>query len=78
MGCASFGSRVSPHQAKRLLGQAFDAGITYFDTAPSYGLGSSEAILGTFLGGKRDRAWIATKVGLAVPPRRHDLERSAG
>jgi aryl-alcohol dehydrogenase-like predicted oxidoreductase len=44
---------------------AVDQGINLIDTAPIYGLGRSEEIVGKALsGGRRDRAVIATKVGL--------------
>ena len=45
---------------------ALDQGINLIDTAPVYGLGRSEEIVGKALaaGGRRDRAVIATKVGL--------------
>jgi aryl-alcohol dehydrogenase-like predicted oxidoreductase len=43
---------------------AWDAGITLFDTARSYGFGDAEAVLGEFLRGKRDKAVIATKFGI--------------
>ena len=45
---------------------AVDQGITLVDTAPAYGLGRSEEIVGKALAadGRRDRAVIATKVAL--------------
>ncbi len=43
---------------------SLDAGITLIDTAPAYGLGRSEEIVGRALAGRRDRAVIATKCGL--------------
>jgi aryl-alcohol dehydrogenase-like predicted oxidoreductase len=43
---------------------AFDHGINLVDTAPVYGFGRSEEIVGKALAGMRDRAVIATKVGL--------------
>jgi aryl-alcohol dehydrogenase-like predicted oxidoreductase len=47
------------------MNTAWDAGITLFDTARSYGYGDAEAVLGEFLHGKRDRVLIATKFGIA-------------
>jgi len=53
-GCASlgqdYGGKKAPSRkdAIRLLRKAYDAGITFFDTAPSYG--DSEEILGEALG----------------------------
>jgi aryl-alcohol dehydrogenase-like predicted oxidoreductase len=45
---------------------AVDRGITLIDTAPAYGLGESERLVGEAVGagGRRDRAIIATKAGL--------------
>ena len=51
-------------QSLRAMGCAWDAGITLFDTARSYGFGDAEAVLGEFLRGKRDKAVIATKFGI--------------
>jgi D-threo-aldose 1-dehydrogenase len=53
----------------RLLNAAFDGGITHFDTAPMYGLGLAERIVGRFLTGRRDAVTVATKIGLTAPPR---------
>lgn len=44
--------------------RAIDSGINIFDTAPIYGLGHSEEVLGKTLGTKRKNVIIATKVGL--------------
>jgi len=45
---------------------AVEQGITLIDTAPVYGFGRSEEIVGKALaGGLRDRVTIATKVGIA-------------
>ena len=43
---------------------SLDAGVTLIDTAPAYGLGRSEEIVGKALEGRRDEAVIATKCGL--------------
>jgi aryl-alcohol dehydrogenase-like predicted oxidoreductase len=50
----------------RTIRTALDQGITLIDTAPVYGFGRSEEIVGRALaaGGLRSRAVIATKVGL--------------
>ena len=46
-----------------LLRQAFDSGVTFFDTADTYGQGKGETILAEALGDVRDRIVIATKFG---------------
>ena len=43
---------------------SLDAGVTLIDTAPAYGLGQSERLVGQALKGRRDEAVIATKCGL--------------
>lgn len=50
----------------KTIHQAFDKGITFIDTAPAYGKGESEKIVGKALKsyGNRDSIVIATKVGL--------------
>lgn len=40
---------------------AVDGGINYFDTAPGYGNGRGERLLGAALEGQRDRVFLATK-----------------
>ncbi|MGH2403649.1 MAG: aldo/keto reductase [bacterium] len=46
-----------------LLREAYDAGVTFFDTADTYGNGKGETILAEALGEVRDRIVIATKFG---------------
>src|ERR1700753_3452779 len=50
----------------RTIQAAIDRGITLIDTAPVYGFGHSEEIVGQALaeGGRRDKAVLATKVAL--------------
>jgi aryl-alcohol dehydrogenase-like predicted oxidoreductase len=55
-------------QSVRAIHAAIDAGITLFDTAPVYGFGLSDSILGGALQGKRDRVILATKCGLICDP----------
>ncbi|MEK3722550.1 aldo/keto reductase [Paenibacillus sp. FSL H8-0034] len=49
--------------AIRTIHTALDAGINYIDTAPSYGNGHSESIIGDVLKTRRDDCYLATKVG---------------
>lgn len=46
------------------LARAFDLGITFYDTAPPYGNGHSEELIGAVFRGRRDRIVLATKVGV--------------
>lgn len=43
---------------------ALDAGVTLIDTAPAYGQGLAEEIVGKALKGRRDKVILATKCGL--------------
>ena len=64
-GCGSVLGRVGRGPSLRAMNSAWDAGITLFDTARSYGYGDAETVLGEFLRGKRDRAIVATKFGIS-------------
>lgn len=56
----------SPSSAERtrVIHAALDAGITSFDTAPLYGFGEVEKILGGAIRDRRDRVELLSKVGL--------------
>ena len=63
-GCAAMGGRSSRKDSLTAIGAAWDAGITFYDTARSYGYGQSEGLVGEFLRSKRDLAVIRTKFGI--------------
>ena len=65
-GCAALMGRVGRADSLRALASATDAGITFFDTARSYGYGESERLLGEFLRGRRRQAILCTKFGIAA------------
>jgi aryl-alcohol dehydrogenase-like predicted oxidoreductase len=48
-------------EARRLIDICLDAGVTMFDSADIYSGGSSEAVLGEAIKGKRDKVLISTK-----------------
>ena len=48
----------------RLLHEAFELGVNFFDTAPVYGTGRGEEILGRAIADRRDRVVIGTKCSL--------------
>ena len=56
----------------RTVRASIDAGVTSIDTAPVYGFGRSEEVLGRALQGVRSQVQILTKVGL-----RWDLEQGS-
>ncbi len=51
--------------AVALLRAALEAGITWIDTAPLYGHGAAEAIVGEAIAGRRDQVFLSSKVGIA-------------
>src|SRR5690349_9795032 len=46
---------------------ALDLGINYFDTAPGYGEGQSESLIGRGVTGRRDECILATKTAICNP-----------
>jgi len=62
IGGLSYGT-TRDEESLGALETAWEHGVTFFDTADTYGEGHSEELIGRFLKGKRDRAFIATKVG---------------
>ena len=63
LGCNNFGRRVDEQGTRAVVDAALDAGVTFFDTAESYGDGRSESFLGQALRGRRERVVLATKFG---------------
>ena len=66
-GCMSIVNDInSDSQSERDSIEAIDVslseGINFFDTAPAYGDGASEALLGKALGSRRNEVIVATKV----------------
>lgn len=71
LGCASLAgifSRVPAEQARDTVGHALAVGIDYVDTAPQYGLGRSEHIVGDALRETEKRPVLSTKVGRRLKP----------
>jgi aryl-alcohol dehydrogenase-like predicted oxidoreductase len=69
IGCNAFGSRIGPDAVQDVVDAAFDEGVTFFDTADTYGLGTSEELLGAALAGRRDEVVVATKFGMDMKGR---------
>ena len=66
-GTTSLLGIAGDRERQYLLEAALDAGITHFDTAPYYGYGEAERILGRFLVGRRDAVTVTTKFGIQPP-----------
>ena len=59
-----WGQDTDDAESVRTIQAALDLGINLIDTAPAYGWGRSERVVGRALKGRRDRAILATKCGL--------------
>ena len=57
-----WGSEFGPSDARAIVQRALDMGVNLFDTAEIYARGRSEALLAASLDGRRDEAFIASKV----------------
>jgi len=64
IGGAPFWSTEGDHPSCKAILKAFDLGVNFFDTAPVYGFGHSEELLGKTLKSVRDKVILATKCGL--------------
>jgi aryl-alcohol dehydrogenase-like predicted oxidoreductase len=63
VGCNAFGTRIDEATTRAVVDAALDEGITFFDTADTYGRGASEELLGRAVGTRRADVVIATKFG---------------
>ncbi len=72
LGGNTFGRYTDQQQTTAIISQALDEGVNFFDTANTYGNGVSEELLGQALKGRRDRALIATKVGMQMSEQPND------
>lgn len=57
-------------ESLRILDAAYEHGLRHVDTAPLYGLGYAESVVGEFLARHRDDVTVTTKYGLFPPKRR--------
>ncbi len=83
LGCNNFGGAntsiaganaayglMDLEQTRAVVDAAFDAGVTFFDTADLYGNGGSEVFLGQILSDRRHEVVLATKWGAGMDDRR--------
>ncbi|MGH9260154.1 MAG: aldo/keto reductase [Acidimicrobiales bacterium] len=75
LGGAGWGAPGDERERIAAVRHAVERGITFFDTAPTYGDGASERLLGAALRPQRETVAIATKVGPHDDPRQ-SLEQS--
>ncbi len=67
LGCMglsfAYGPATEKNDAIALIRNAFESGVTFFDTAEAYGAGANEELVGEALAPFRDKVVIATKFG---------------
>lgn len=63
IGGSSWWDPVDQHEAEKTIRYAIDRGINFIDTAPVYGFGHSEQVVGAALQGIRANVLLCTKVG---------------
>jgi aryl-alcohol dehydrogenase-like predicted oxidoreductase len=68
LGCMGYGEAAGSADVIGLIRAAFDRGITFFDTAESYGPFRNEIHVGEALAPFRDRVVIASKFGWDIDP----------
>ncbi len=71
LGCMGLSDLYGPtdeKSAEKVIQEAYEQGITFFDTADMYGKGANEQLLGKVIKSFRDKIVIATKCGLEHIP----------
>jgi aryl-alcohol dehydrogenase-like predicted oxidoreductase len=80
LGCMGlsygYGPATDKREAIKLIRVAFDAGITFFDTAECYGPFTNEELLGEALSPLREKVVIATKFGFQDGDSKKGLDSS--
>lgn len=71
---ANYGPPADRNQGIRVLGAAYDKGVTFFDTAEVYGPYTSEDLVGEALAPFRDKVVIASKFGFDTDGGKGDLD----
>jgi aryl-alcohol dehydrogenase-like predicted oxidoreductase len=57
---------VSESSGERLLGEALELGVTFFETGDAYGQGANEELVGRVLAPHRDQIQLSTKFGYVL------------
>jgi len=68
---------VDDKVSENVVNMAIDNGINFIDTAPIYGGGRSESVIGKAIRGKRNKVVIATKCGLKMKGEGIEVDLSA-
>jgi aryl-alcohol dehydrogenase-like predicted oxidoreductase len=59
---------IEDDEAVKAIHRALERGVNCVDTAPAYGGGHSEEVVGRALAGRREDVILVTKCGVRVPP----------
>jgi aryl-alcohol dehydrogenase-like predicted oxidoreductase len=70
LGCNNFGWKIDEQATREVIDASIARGITFLDTADTYGKTKSEEFMGRALRGRRASVIIATKFGKPVDPTR--------
>lgn len=65
MGLSQAYGRANDAESIETLQRAIDLGVTFLDTAMSYGGGHNERLIGQAIAGRRDEVVLATKFGIS-------------
>jgi aryl-alcohol dehydrogenase-like predicted oxidoreductase len=80
LGCWPMGGgywgETDDQESMRTVHRALELGINFLDTAPAYGHGHSERVVGEALAGRRQEAIVSTKVAAAPGRIRQSLDES--
>ena len=70
VGCLGYGAMLlegyygstDDDEALTMIGRALDSGMTMIDSADAYGNGHNESLVGRAIRGRRDKAFVCTKL----------------
>lgn len=66
IGTVSFGREIDDKEAEKIVSEAIDRGVGFFDTADFYVDGESEKVACRAMRGRRDKVIVETKVFFPV------------
>ncbi|HKI45204.1 MAG TPA: aldo/keto reductase [Balneolales bacterium] len=64
MGMSEFYGSTNDSESIKVIHEAIDRGVTFFDTADMYGVGHNEQLVGKAIKDRRDKVVLATKFGI--------------